>query len=91
MGEEINLTEHNLSRINTICVCCLKNFRLLEVHHIDGDRSNNKESNLICICKECHNQIHNPHKIKETNPTYKRAVLKDLVRLCIKSKRRLNR
>jgi len=25
-----------------------------EVHHIDGDKSNNKDSNLECLCKRCH-------------------------------------
>src|SRR5260370_14443584 len=25
-----------------------------EVHHIDGDKSNNDDSNLECLCKRCH-------------------------------------
>ncbi|MDX6501367.1 MAG: hypothetical protein QOG23_4627 [Blastocatellia bacterium] len=25
-----------------------------EVHHIDGDKSNNQDSNLECLCKRCH-------------------------------------
>jgi hypothetical protein len=29
-----------------------------EVHHIDGDKSNNKDSNLECLCKRCHMYKH---------------------------------
>ena len=28
--------------------------RFLEVHHIDGDRSNNGEANLVALCIKCH-------------------------------------
>lgn len=28
--------------------------RVLDIHHIDGDRSNNSLSNLITVCRECH-------------------------------------
>lgn len=31
----------------------------LEVHHIDRDRTNNEESNLELLCKNCHSVIHN--------------------------------
>lgn len=31
----------------------------IEVHHIDGDRQNNDIDNLIPVCKDCHNNIHN--------------------------------
>ena len=30
----------------------------LEVHHIDGDRSNNSVDNLIPVCHDCHWDIH---------------------------------
>jgi len=39
---------------------------ILEVHHIDEDKKNNKLSNLIILCPNCHAAI-----------TYKRAILKD--------------
>lgn len=28
--------------------------RLLDVHHKDGDKRNNRDDNLICLCKLCH-------------------------------------
>jgi len=29
------------------------------VHHIDGDKMNNDEENLICLCRKCHPFVHN--------------------------------
>ncbi len=31
-----------------------------EVHHIDGDKSNNRDSNLEYLCKRCHIYKHRP-------------------------------
>lgn len=28
--------------------------RLLDVHHKDGDKRNNRDDNLVCLCKLCH-------------------------------------
>lgn len=39
------------------CQDCASN-RSLQVHHIDGDPSNNDESNLILLCKPCHSDRH---------------------------------
>lgn len=30
----------------------------LHIHHIDGDRENNKTANLVQLCKECHMMRH---------------------------------
>ena len=37
-------------------VCCAKqeHHRLLDVHHINGVKSDCKDNNLRCLCKECH-------------------------------------
>ena len=43
----------------------------VEVHHIDGDRTNNVEDNLIPLCPTCHQQVH-----KETD--HKSILLKTL-------------
>ena len=32
--------------------------RGLDVHHIDGDPENNKKSNLLTVCCECHHKKH---------------------------------
>ena len=40
------------------CVCgWAEDERILEVHHIDEDRSNNEISNLCIICPICHRKI----------------------------------
>jgi len=31
----------------------------LDVHHIDGDQTNNSLENLIPLCKSCHRKVHN--------------------------------
>jgi len=46
-----------LCEIDTWCNNPIK----LELDHIDGDSTNNKETNLRCICPNCHSQT----------PTYK--------------------
>lgn len=33
-----------------------------EVHHIDGDKSNNEDSNLEFLCKRCHMHKHRPKR-----------------------------
>lgn len=33
-----------------------------QVHHKNGNKLDNKESNLQCLCVECHSQIDNHHK-----------------------------
>ena len=48
------------SNIPVICnLCNEKDKRILQVHHIDGDRQNNKIDNLVWVCLNCHHLIHN--------------------------------
>jgi 5-methylcytosine-specific restriction endonuclease McrA len=45
-----------MERAGWICQQCEE--RLAdEVHHSDGDPSNNDPSNLICLCRDCHRQV----------------------------------
>jgi len=37
----------------------------LEVHHKDGDRTNNSLSNLTPVCNECHSKIHSKQDATE--------------------------
>jgi hypothetical protein len=41
------------------CLCCGWNEdeRILEVHHIDGNRNNNSVNNLCILCPTCHRKI----------------------------------
>ena len=42
-----------------ICAHCrLRDERILSVHHIDRNRHNNKPSNLVWVCFNCHYLIH---------------------------------
>lgn len=41
--------------------------RLLDVHHVDGDKRNVKDSNLRCLCKLCHNDKHSHYHVKEAD------------------------
>jgi hypothetical protein len=41
-----------------ICEICSSK-TLVEVHHIDRDRTNNVLQNLLVVCRKCHRKIHN--------------------------------
>lgn len=49
------------SEVFHICPICLgkKNSLGLEIHHIDQDRNNNEENNLIALCGSCHEDANN--------------------------------
>jgi len=34
---------------------------ILGIHHIDGNRENNKRNNLMVVCPNCHSLIHRKH------------------------------
>lgn len=38
------------------CYFCYRNAKL--THHINEDKKDNREENLIPLCKSCHNKIH---------------------------------
>jgi len=40
-------------------LCGIENRKILSVHHVDHNRSNNKISNLIWLCLNCHHLVHN--------------------------------
>ena len=47
------------NKIKPICqLCRTKDERTLCVHHIDKNRKNNKISNLVWVCYNCHHLIH---------------------------------
>lgn len=61
-GEWDNSSNYRLKAFNTYehkCACCGwdEDKRILEVHHIDGNRNNNKIDNLIILCPTCHRKI----------------------------------
>lgn len=53
-------------RTNRSVKCILCGFadkRALSVHHVDHNRKNNKLSNLVCVCQNCHFLIHKDIKL----------------------------
>ena len=49
----------NRHKVPKICRrCSTKDKRVLAVHHVDGDHSNNKLENLIWLCHNCHHLVH---------------------------------
>jgi 5-methylcytosine-specific restriction endonuclease McrA len=53
-----NIRENILKRDMFVCQCCKRKDLKLCIHHIDCNRKNNKENNLITICDNCHLQLH---------------------------------
>lgn len=63
---------------NDRCECCGKKYinpytkdSILQIHHIDGDCTNNKEENLKLLCPNCHAMTENYGR-KNKNATRKR-------------------
>ena len=47
------------NKIEKTCkLCKTKDMRVLAVHHIDHNHSNNKIDNLVYLCNNCHQLIH---------------------------------
>lgn len=46
-----------LKRDNYKCQSCYHS-SYLQIHHIDGDKKNNSEDNLIVLCRRCHRMVH---------------------------------
>jgi len=46
-------------------LCKTGDIRVLAVHHMDENRSNNKVGNLIWLCHNCHHLVHRYKGVKE--------------------------
>ena len=49
--------EQVFDKCDRVCVSCHKD-EDLQIHHIDGDRSNNRLDNLQVRCYTCHKKLH---------------------------------
>ena len=60
--------------------CCICNNRIgrNEIHHINGDPSDNREENLIPLCPNCHTQADNRIFEKKELLLYKEGKFKDI-------------
>ena len=72
-----------LHRDNYTCQCCGKKHTRLEVHHIvfRSRGGTDDEKNLITLCEECHNAIHNGTLVLTKKP--KRLSLKHATQMSI--------
>lgn len=51
-------TNYFLELVEKGCSCGIKEYYLLQVHHIDGDTNNNNPSNHEVVCANCHIKRH---------------------------------
>lgn len=64
------IRESILKRDNYHCQCCMRSEKemyipRLIVHHIDNNKHNNNQDNLITLCNQCHFSLHRNYS-KET-------------------------
>lgn len=52
----------------------------LQVHHIDGDCTNNREENLQLLCPNCHSLTPNHGSLNKNSKRYKLRKYKDLIK-----------
>lgn len=45
-----------------ICIDAPFDRQFIHTHHKNGDKTNNKETNLECLCIECHSKVDNTHR-----------------------------
>jgi len=70
--EFFDLREEIISRDNNICQLCFfdgmfnNKKQIIGIHHIDYDKKNNKETNLITLCNVCNSMV-NYHREKWQN------------------------
>lgn len=56
------------------CCVCRDSLRKTQIHHINGDPSNNDFKNLAVVCLDCHSNVHTQH-------AFARNLSPDLIRL----------
>lgn len=53
-----------LRKFTKECVVCSFN-KIVDLHHLDGDKKNNVDSNLVGLCPNCHKMIHSYNYYEE--------------------------
>jgi 5-methylcytosine-specific restriction endonuclease McrA len=49
-----SIKEHILDKQHHKCAKCNRLLNVVDYDHKDGNRSNNKESNCVALCPNCH-------------------------------------
>lgn len=70
----VNLKPHLINLRGVVCECCSNTEWLgqpitLELHHLDGDRTNNSVDNLQLLCPNCHSFTDSWRKPKSNKGT----------------------
>ena len=52
-----NISLEKLREITKICASCGFD-KLITLHHLDGNRENNDDKNLVGLCPNCHKMVH---------------------------------
>lgn len=72
------LRERVKERDDWMCVTCGATDNLT-IHHKDGNHKNNELTNLVTLCKECHEKIHTRKKKTKRDRTRLKQDLKELI------------
>ncbi len=53
----VSIEAEVLFKSNHICCICRTKGKDVQIHHIDGNKSNNNPANLAVLCLDCHSQV----------------------------------
>lgn len=60
-----NIQRRVLYKCARVCCVCRERGAPIELHHIDQDRNNNTEDNIVAICRNCHDSAHSTHTMSK--------------------------
>lgn len=66
-----NISLEKLKTVTKACAICGFD-KTIELHHLDGDKKNTSEENLIGLCPNCHKMIHSYAYYEEIKNTLKK-------------------
>lgn len=68
------LADQLLVEVHHRCCICVEHRKVANIHHIDGNNSNNTYENLVGVCGECHADLH-------TKSTMRRNITVNQIRM----------
>jgi len=54
-----------LEQTDPVCLCCEADSSL-DIHHVDGNPTNDELDNLVVLCKSCHRKVHSKQRENAT-------------------------
>ena len=72
------LREQIVARDGRRCQVCHASSRMLQVHHVDLDRTNNDQSNLLTLCAACHLAYHGRRELVDEVAAAHEALIQKL-------------